>query len=302
MFDLIKRKLSLKVSLILTLITIPPMVLAAFLLTEQEGAQDEQLTINRGKVAAMAGAKMYGTVLEAGVDSGVITVADLIEPTYEVIKGYDFGENTRFHTKYDFYTDRTVMGFEDALLDSSSDFIYAFGMDMQGYLPTHNSRFNHPLTNDRAKDLTGNRAKRKFTNLISTVNNLDPVLVQAHKRDTGEMSWDIQSPIFVKGRHFGVFRVGVSRDSIAIHHKSLLIRLSFMFGFLMIVTVGFIFWMLRRSMRPLEHLAQTANAISTGEGLAQQIKMGTNDEIGQMAKSLNRLRSSLQAAMSRLGE
>jgi methyl-accepting chemotaxis protein len=302
MFDFIKRKLSLKVSLVLTLITIPPMVLAAFLLTEQEAAQDEQLTINRGKVAAMSGAKMYGTVLEAGIDSGVITVADLMEPTYEVIKGYDFGENPRFHTKYDFYTDRTVMGFEDALLESSSDFIYAFGMDMNGYLPTHNSKFNQPLTNDKNKDLAGNRNKRKFTNLIGTANNLDPVLVQAHKRDTGELSWDIQSPIFVKGRHYGVFRVGVSRDSIAIHHKSLLIRLSIMFGFLMIVTVGFIFWMLRRSMRPLEHLAQTANAISTGEGLDQQIKLASNDEIGQMAKSLNRLRSSLQAAMARLGE
>lgn len=302
MFDLIKRKLSLKVSLILTLITIPPMVLAAFLLTEQEAAQDEQLTINRGKVAAISGAKMYGTVLEAGIDSGVITIADVIEPTYEPIKGFEFGENPRFHTKYDFYTDRAVLGFEDSILESSPDFIYAFGNDVNGYLPTHNSRFNHPFTNDKAKDLNGNRTKRKFTTLIGTIHSMEPVLVQAHTRDTGEQSWDMTSPIFVKGRHYGVFHVGVSRESIAIHHRSLLIRLSIMFGFLMVVTVGFIFWMLRRSIRPLEHLAETANAISTGEGLDQQIKLGSNDEIGQMAKSLNRLRSSLQAAMLRLGE
>jgi HAMP domain-containing protein len=74
------------------------------------------------------------------------------------------------------------------------------------------------------------------------------------------------------------------------------------FGFLAIVTVGFIFLMLRRSMRPLEHLAMLASQISTGEGLDQPIKPTTTDEIGQMAKSLNRLRASLQAAMGRLGE
>jgi HAMP domain-containing protein len=60
--------------------------------------------------------------------------------------------------------------------------------------------------------------------------------------------------------------------------------------------------MLRRSMRPLEHLTSVANQISTGEGLDQPIKPTTSDEIGQMAKSLNRLRASLQAAMGRLGE
>ena len=68
------------------------------------------------------------------------------------------------------------------------------------------------------------------------------------------------------------------------------------------MTVGFIFVMLRRSMRPLEHLATLANEISTGEGLDKPIKPATTDEIGQMAKSLNRLRASLQAAMGRLGE
>jgi len=74
------------------------------------------------------------------------------------------------------------------------------------------------------------------------------------------------------------------------------------FAFLAVVTIGFIFLMLRRSMLPLERLANLASEISTGEGLEKPIKPGTSDEIGQMAKSLNRLRSSLQAAMGRLGE
>jgi HAMP domain-containing protein len=80
------------------------------------------------------------------------------------------------------------------------------------------------------------------------------------------------------------------------------VELVIVFGFLVVVTIGFIFFMLRRSMRPLEHLASLANDISTGEGLDKPIKPTTSDEIGQMAKSLNRLRASLQAAMGRLGE
>ena len=84
--------------------------------------------------------------------------------------------------------------------------------------------------------------------------------------------------------------------------SALLIQLAVVFGLLATVTVGFIFLLLRRSMQPLEQLAVLAGNISTGEGIETPIKASTEDEIGQMAKSLNRLRSSLQAAMGRLGE
>jgi len=304
MLELIRRRLSLKVSIILALITIPPMIAAAYLITAREAASLEELTKNSGKVAAMSGAEMYGTALEAGIDSGIMTIGDVFDPVYEELKGFDFGDNPRFHTKYDFYTDRVVLGFEDKILESSPDFLYAVGGDLNGYTPTHDSKFQQRLTGDRTKDLSGNRTKRKFWTSMhqKAAANLEPVLVQPYLRDTGEAAWDVSSPIFVKGRHFGAFRVAVSVDSIAAHKRSLLIQLSVVFGFLAIVTIGFIFLMLRRSMKPLEHLAMVANEISTGEGLDKPIKPVTTDEIGQMAKSLNRLRASLQAAMGRLGE
>ena len=305
MFELIRRRLSLKVSLILAVITIPPMFAAAYLITTSESARIEQLTIESGKVAAIAGARMYGTTLEAGIDAGLMTIGDVLEPTYEEIKGFDFSDSPKFHTKYDFYTDRTVVGFQDALLAGSTDFLYAVGGDINGYTPTHNSKFQRPLTGDRTKDAVGNRAKRKFWTAThqAAARNLEPVLIKDYVRlDTGESAWDVSSPIFVKGRHYGAFRVAVSRDSIDAHKRALIVQLMGVFGFLIVITVGFIFFMLRRSMRPLEHLAQLANEISTGERLDQPIKPSTTDEIGQMAKSLNRLRASLQAAMGRLGE
>jgi len=304
MFEPVKRRLSLKVSIVLALITIPPMAAAAFFITAREAANLEELTIGAGKVAAISGAEMYGAALEAGVDSGAITLGDLFEMKYEEIRGFDFGDNPRFHSRYDFYTDRVVVGFQDKILASSPDFLYAVGGDLNGYTPTHDTKFTRPLTGDRTKDLSGHRSKRKFWTPMhqNAAKNLDTVLVQPYVRDTGERAWDVSSPIFVKGRHFGAFRVAVSLDSIAAHKRALLIQLVVVFGFLAVVTVGFIFVMLRRSMRPLEHLARLANEISTGEGLDRPIKPTTSDEIGQMAKSLNRLRASLQAAMGRLGE
>ena len=304
MFEIIKRRLSLKVSLVLAVITIPPMVAAAYLITTSESARIESLTITAGKVAAMSGARMYGATLEAGIDAGFMTIGDVLEPVYEEIKGFDFGDNPRFHTKYDFYTDRTVVGFEDKILESSPDFLYAVGGDMNGYTPTHDSKFQKRLTGDRTKDLSGNRGKRKFWTDMhqKAARNLEAFLIQNYLRDTGEAAWDVSSPIFVKGSHYGAFRVAVSKDSIAAHKRTLMIQLIVVFSVLGLITVGFIFLMLRRSMRPPEHLAALANEISTGEGLDRPIKATTADEIGMMAKSLNRLRASLQAAMGRLGE
>jgi methyl-accepting chemotaxis protein len=304
MIELIKRKLSLKVALALALITIPPVLIAGYLITSRQTASLEKLTLDSAKIAVANGAKMYSATLEAGIDTGMFTVSDVLEPAYEPISGLDFGDKPKFHTAYDFYTDREVAGFQDKILESSPDFLFAVGVDRNGYLPTHNSKNVQALTGDRDKDLVGNRTKRKFANPveIAAAKNLEPVLVQEYHRDTGEVAWDVSSPIYVKGQHYGGFRLGVSISSLTEHKHNLMVRLSLVFGLLLAVTVGFIFLMLRRSMKPLEDLTARANQLSIGENLDQAIKPGTTDEIGQMAKSMNRLRASLAAAMGRLGE
>lgn len=303
MLSYIRRKLSLKVSIALAIVIIPPMVLAAYFITAHETANLERITINTAKVAAATGARMYGQTLEAAIDSGVLTINDAFDTNYEEIKGFDFGEHTRYHTRYDFYTDRAVRGFQDKILESSPDFMFALGIDVNGYLPTHNTRFERPLTGDRTKDLVGYRSKRKFTKETERAkgHELDPVLVVPYPRDTGEDAWSVSVPIFVKGRHWGGFQVGVSSDTISAHKNALTLRLLAVFGALAAITIGFIFVMLGRSMRPLGNLASLADEISIGDKLDQPIKPSSTDEIGQMAKSLNRLRASMQTAMERLG-
>lgn len=300
MLELIKRKLSLKVSLILALISIPPMIVAAYLVTSRESSNLQALILDHGRASAISGAEMYGTILEAGIDGGYFTMEELMNPVYEEIVGFDFGEHKRFHTKFDYYTDATVMQFQEALMSSSPDFLYVHGNDLNGYAPTHDADFQQATT----KDLSKNRTKRKFTGQMheTAAKSTAPVLVQEYHRDTGEEAWDVSSPIFVHGKHWGAFHIGISREMVGEHKNALLVQLGIVFLFLSIITIGCIFFILRRSMKPLEQLAVTATEISTGEGLDQVIKPGSTDEIGEMAKSLNRLRASLQAAMSRLGE
>jgi len=302
MFELINRKLSLKVSFTLALITLPTMAVAAYFVTAQEQGNLERLTIDTGKLSARSGAKMYGAALEAGIDRGLFSLADLIKPNYQEIKGYDFGDKPRFHTNYDDYTDRVTLGLEDKFLAASSDLIYAVGVDNNGYIPTHNSKALQPMIGDLVKDRKTYRSKRKFDNEVElpAARNLTPLLVQYYPRDTGERAWDVAAPIFVNGNHYGGFRVGVSVSSVTVRKHALLLELAAVFGVLFVITIGFIFVMLQRAMRPLEQITALANEISTGEGLDKPIKPATTDEVGEMARSLNRLRTSLQSAMARL--
>jgi len=304
MLQLIRRKLSVRVSVILAMITIPPMIVAAFIITASEGTQVEQMVLNNAKVGAMTAARTFGMTLEAGIDAGYFTVKDVMEPTYEEIKGFEWGDNPRFRTNYDAYCDRTVKIVQDRLLDSSPGFVYALGNDLNGYSPSTNSRFEQAITGDRVKDATTYQAKRKFTQPVhkAATHSVEPVLVQAYVGDSGEALWDVSAPVFVKGQHWGAFRVGVARDSLAVHQRALMVELIGVFGFLVVVTVGCIFLILRRAMRPLESLASVVNEISTGEGVDRPITVMSIDEIGQMTKAVNRLRASIDSAMKRLGE
>jgi HAMP domain-containing protein len=302
MLDIVKRKLSLKVAVLLGLVTAPVMVLATYVITTRETESVEQLSFATARAAAIAGARMYGAALDAGVESGAVTVNDLLDTSYEPIKGYEFGDNPKYHTRYDFFTDRAVLGLQDTILQSSPSFLFVAGNDVNGYVPTHDSKFQPALSGDAAKD-TANRAKRKWPQLIqqNVGHELDPVSVHPYQRDTGEQAWDVSAPVFVKGRYWGSLHIGMSAAAIHAAKMSLITQLLITLGILGTITTGFILVTVRRSMRPLEQLTELANQISSGEKLGEPIKATTSDEIGNMAQSLNRLRASLAAAMQRLG-
>ncbi|HLV18627.1 MAG TPA: methyl-accepting chemotaxis protein, partial [Pseudomonas sp.] len=79
-----------------------------------------------------------------------------------------------------------------------------------GYVPTHNTVFNQPLTGDPAIDHVHNRSKRIFNDRtgIRCGSHERNLLLQTYSRDTGELMHDLSVPIHVQGRHWGGLRLG----------------------------------------------------------------------------------------------
>lgn len=298
----VRRSLGAKVSLKLAILALALTAIAAMVITVGQTRHMEELTLEKARVAAAIGARQYGDFFDGAIDAGQLTVGDVFDRNYTPIPGYDWGDHPKYHTRYDAMTDRAVLVFQDKFLDHQ-DFMFAVGVDVAGYLPTHNSRFQKPLTGDAAKDLPGNRTKRIFADPVglAAARNTGPSLLQVYERDTGETMWDVSSPIYVKGKHWGGFRVGVSMERIAARKRELLVSLLAVFGAFAVMTIGTMFLVVRRAMRPVLALTAAADQISLGEALDTPIKSEAVDEIGQLTKTIDRLRVSMKAAMARLG-
>jgi HAMP domain-containing protein len=299
----VRSRLSVKISLTLALVLLVLTAGAAAYITVHETRQMEELTLEKARVAASIGARQFGDVLDAAIDGGALTVNDVFDRQYVPIKGYDWGDKPKFHTRYDSVIEPAVLVFEDKFLEHD-DFVFAVGVDENGYLPTHNTRFQKPLTGDVAKDLAGNRTKRIFNDPVglTAAKNKEPTLLQVYRRDTGETMWDVSSPIYVKGKHWGGFRVGVSMERIDARKQSLLGSLVLIFLVFAVVTIGTMYVVVGRALRPIAALTRAADDISLGEGLDTPIRSDAADEIGLLTKSIDRLRASMKAAMSRLGQ
>ena len=143
----IRSRLSAKISLTLAALLILLTALAGLVITRHQTAQAEALTLEKARVAAALGARQWGDVLDHAIDAGQLTVADVFDRSYAEVKGFAFGKQPKFHTRFDAFTDNAVLVFQDKYLDHE-DFLFAVGVDENGYLPTHNTKFQKPLTGD----------------------------------------------------------------------------------------------------------------------------------------------------------
>jgi HAMP domain-containing protein len=298
----VRSRLSLKISLTLAVLLLVLTTGAAAYITYTRTEQMEASTKEKARLAASLGARQYGETFDNAIDSGLLTVNDVFDRSYVEIKGWSWGEKPKFHTRFDAFCDRAVLVFQDRFLESE-DFVFAVGVDVNGYLPTHNTRYQQPLTGVPEKDLAGNRTKRIFNEPVglAAAKNTEPGFLQDYPRDTGERMWDVSSPIYVKGKHWGGFRIGVSMERIAARKRDLAVTLSLVFAAFAAITILTMYLVVERAMRPVVELTAAAESISMGDGLDTAIKPQSTDEIGQLTKAVERLRVSMKAAMSRLG-
>jgi HAMP domain-containing protein len=328
-----KSRLSVKISLRLAVIAVPLMALATWLAVLGARNALSEMLLDQGRVAALAGAQAYSSILESAVAAGTLTLADVVEPPYEEIQfpgleycatgaavgataapGRDAAvshkciENKRYRTKYGEYTDsHGIQAIQDAILASSDSFIYASGIDIRGYVATPHKKYAELPNGDLEHDRAVSRGKRKYDQPLHLaaagyVGN-EPTLVQDYLRDTGELIWDVAAPIFIRGKHFGAFRVGVVKDHVRMQAVALAWSLGLMLGAAIPLLVVIVLISTQRMMRPLVELSCMATQLSTSEDgreFEKKIRASSTDEVGQMATSLDRLRQSLRGAWVRI--
>ena len=148
-----------------------------------------------------------GQQLEHALTHGQISSEELFDQNHQPIANT---KPQKYHTHYDAFADRLLPPLQEPLLERHPEIAYAICCDTSGYVPTHNKRFSQPLTGDEKKDFVGNRTKRIFSDPVGKRCGAHetPFLLQTYRRDTGEIMHDISAPIYVKGRHWGGFRIG----------------------------------------------------------------------------------------------
>jgi HAMP domain-containing protein len=297
MIKFIRERIALKVTIYVNVLLFAVLVAGSVMIITSQNSRLETMLLEKGRIQSITGSKMIGTIMDEAIDNGVFTVKEAFDTEYEQIPGF---EPAKYHTKYDFYLDKAILKLQDEFL-KDENVIFAVAVDINGYLPTHNTKFNAPPTSDRAKDLKDNRTKRIFNDPvgIKAAKNKTEGFLQEYQRDTGETVWDISNPIFVKGRQWGAFRIGLSLEKISHEKSRAAVSIIVAMTLVLLISFAAVYFSVNRALRPVAELTEAASKLADGN-IEKKIKVNTSDEIGRLADVLERLRVSLKTALERM--
>ena len=172
----------------------------------QEGVRIQDIHQRMPELARKLAGEV-GRAFERALDSGRINMDHLFEVEYRPIP---HTRPQKYNTRSDSLADELLPAIQEPVLSGFPEVAYAITADRNGYVPTHNKKFAQPLTGDEKVDLVQNRTKRIFDDPVGKRVGAHemPFLLQTYRRDTGEIMHDVSAPIYVRGRHWGGFRIG----------------------------------------------------------------------------------------------
>lgn len=156
-------------------------------------------------------ASQVAALFEAELASGRIQEAALFDMRYQPIPGTD---PQQFMTPSLSLTDRVLPAVQEPVLALSDKVVFCAAVDVNGYLPTHNSAFSkRQRPGDTAWNTANCRNRRIFDDRtgLAAARNEAPFLLQVYRRDMGGGTFllmkDVSAPIIVQGRHWGALRL-----------------------------------------------------------------------------------------------
>ena len=156
-------------------------------------------------------AKRISDVFETEIERGGITPDALMDENYREIPGTN---PKQYMTNYVAFTDRVLPAIQDPIQKSDPRIVFCVAWAKGGYLPTHNPNYRLPQGSDPVWNNANCRNRRLFNDraVKRVAANTKPFLLQTYRRDMGGGNFvlmkDASSPIFVRGRHWGAFRLG----------------------------------------------------------------------------------------------
>ena len=151
-----------------------------------------------------------GAAFERAVASGQIGMAQLFDDAYRPVAGSD---PAQVMTGFVPLTDRVLPPIQEPVLAFDRRIVFCAAVDRNGFLPTHNLKYNQPQGADPLWNAANCRNRRMFNDRtgLGAGRNTHPFLLQTYRRDMGggvfALMKDCSAPIFVRGRHWGGLRI-----------------------------------------------------------------------------------------------
>jgi ABC-type transporter Mla subunit MlaD len=149
-------------------------------------------------------------VFEKAVNDGTLSMDDLFDENYAPVPGTN---PVQYHTRFVDFTDRVLPDIQEPVAEADSRISGACAVDRNGYLGTHLRRYAEKQTADPAWNLKHCRQRRLIRDATgqAAVKADKGYLLQTYLRDLGGGNMvllkDLNVPIRVRGRRWGVFRV-----------------------------------------------------------------------------------------------
>lgn len=279
------KSLKLKNSIIIISVILPMLIgFLAYDLYRQSNTLRNAL-LERGIILAQTGAATSGKILSDAIAHGVMTEEQIFDTNYMPIPNTS---PQKYHTMFDSFTDANLSKVQDPFLNDKV-VIYAVSQDINGYVPTHNNVY--PKSGVFEPGGIGDnpaRSKRIFNDEVGLASsqNTEPYLLQVYRRgDTGEIMWDISSPIYVNGRHWGGFRVGFSIEET---NRQIAVARGQIMGGVAVLTIALIILIIYISNRitdTVKRLEIEADRIARGDFTAIDLETSSKDELGNLIRS-----------------
>ena len=160
--------------------------------------------------AAIGAADEIAALLEDALRARGITREQLFDEGYRLIPRTNPAQHT---TQFVALADKLFPAVQERMLGLSPKIVFCIAVDRNGYVATHNRKYNNPQRGDLTWDSANSRYRRIFADRtgLASARNERPFLLQTYRRDMGGGSFVVMkeaaAPITVAGRHWGGVRL-----------------------------------------------------------------------------------------------